>query len=182
MVVLVHRCNPRRTASGGSAGMSVPGATQRCGKCPRWCPGGRGRSATGRWSPGGRRGLECRLGGLLRACPTPKVPILAPDRHHPAREVPLMGSRWPVDGRTPTDGPQVAVRAFERHPGLLRAFGDCPARESTGWCRSPATRVVGSRSTGEQGGGKGLTWWFSAVDPESGTIDLAPTAVWVNDR
>ena len=155
MVVLVHRCNPRRTASGGSAGMSVPGATQRCGKCPRWCPGGRGRSATGRWSPGGRRGLECRLGGASQSLPDPES---ADSRTRP----PPPGTRSALDGVQVARGrpnthrwPQVAVRAFERHPGLLRAFGDCPARESTGWCRSPATRVVGSRSTGEQGGGKG---------------------------
>lgn len=91
MVVLVHRCNPRRTASGGSAGMSVPGATQRCGKCPRWCPGGRGRSATGRWSPGGRRGLECRLGGASQSLPDPES---ADSRTRP----PPPGTRSALDG------------------------------------------------------------------------------------
>lgn len=142
---------------------------------------GRGRPNTGRWSPGGRRGSNAAW-GLLRACLPPKAPILVPDCHHPAREVPLVGSRWAVDGRTPPGGPPVAARAFERRLGLLRALVVCP-----GWA-PPGGAVRRLRGSVEQLGrgrmaGKGaLTWGSSAVGPESGTIDLASTYGWANDR
>jgi len=126
MVVPVYRCGSRRTASGRSAGTLVPATTQRCGKCPRWGPGGAWtcghRPVVPRWPQ------EPRVpsGGFSELARPPKVPILAPDCHYPAREVPLVGSRWAVDGRTPPGGPPVAARAFECHLELLRALGACP--------------------------------------------------------
>ncbi len=145
---------------------------------------GRGRSNTGRWSPRVAARASSAIWGLLRACLAPKVPILAPGSHHTAREVPLMGSRWPVDGLTPTDGPPPGGREGLRAPsgasqGVQRL--SCPGVHRVVPFAGNAARG-GRRFGGTAGEEKALTWGFSVVDPESGTIDLAPTAVWVNDR
>lgn len=153
MIVLVCQCGSTRTASGGSAGTLVPGATQRCGKCPRWCPGGS-------WTvehrpmvpPAGRKGLERHLGASQS--------LPGPESADSRTRQPPHGTRSALDGVQVARGrpnthrwsPRVAVRAFERHLGLLRAFSACPARESTGWCRSPATRLgAAAGSVGQLG-------------------------------
>jgi len=184
MIVLVCQCGSTRTASGGSAGTLVPGATQRCGKCPRWCPGGS-------WTvehrpmvpPAGRKGLERHL-GASQSLPGPES---ADSR-----------TRQPPHGtRSALDGVQVARGRPNTHRWSPRGGREglrAPSGASQGVQRLSCPgvhRVVpfagnaargGRRFGGTAGEEKALTWGFSVVDPESGTIDLAPTAVWVNDR